>query len=168
MSMEQLLGTVRAFKGVLEVAPEEGGPFPEITWGDHFFYYAPDGEVPRREQPYATVVTKNHPGDTSSDLDRPGRWRLNVHAGRDAFTELTGEDPRAEPEPRDYTATDVLLPHPVYRRQGWVAIVNPGVRTGELAAGLLRRAHERAEHRARRRRADGPAEGDELPGGSGR
>ncbi len=60
-------------------------PFPEIAWGDHFFYFAPNGQVPQREQPYATIITKNYPGDTCCDLDQPGRWRLNIHVGRGAF-----------------------------------------------------------------------------------
>ncbi|WP_035295096.1 DUF6194 family protein [Actinocatenispora sera] len=153
MSMDRLLDTIRAFDGVLELAPAAGGPFPEIAWGDHFFYYAPDGQVPQREQPYATIVTKNYPDDDECDLDAPDRWRLNIHVGTAAFVELTGENPRAEATPRDRTATDVVFPHPLYRTQGWVSIVNPGERTGELAVRLLRQAHEAARRRAERRPA---------------
>ncbi|GAA1903894.1 hypothetical protein GCM10009737_00730 [Nocardioides lentus] len=153
MSMDRLLETVRTFDGVLELAPTEGGPFPEIAWGDHFFYYAPDGEVPTREQPYATFVTKDYPDDTASDLDGPGRWRLNVHVGAAAFTELTGEDPRDEPGSHDWTATDVVVPHPVYRAQGWVSIVCPDPAHDGLAVELVRRAHDDARRRAERRRA---------------
>lgn len=97
MSMEQIVQTVRAFDGVLELAPTEGSEFPEIAWGDHFFYYAPDGQIPQQVQPYATVVTKDYPGDTRCDLDPPGRRRLNIHVGRAAFTRLIGEDPRNAP-----------------------------------------------------------------------
>lgn len=145
MSMKQILDAVRGFDGVLEIAPTEGSEFPEIAWGDHFFCYAPDGKMPRRGQPYATIVTKNYPGDTRCDLDRPGRWRLNVHVGRAKFTELLGEDPRSAAASADFGATDWVLPHPVY---GWIAIVNPGARTVEGAISLLRQAHERAERRA--------------------
>lgn len=42
MSMEQILEAVRGFDGVLELAPTAGSEYPEIAWGDHFFYYAPD------------------------------------------------------------------------------------------------------------------------------
>ncbi|MEB3367619.1 DUF6194 family protein [Saccharopolyspora mangrovi] len=150
MSMEHLLTTVRTFDGVLELAPTAGGEFPEIAWGDHFFYYAPDGRVPEREQPYATFVTKNYPGDDRCDLDVPGRWRLNVHVGRDVFTELTGEDPRSGPAAGDLTATDVVFGHPLYRALGWVSIINPA-RTHALAIDLLRGAHETARQRANRR-----------------
>ncbi|MFW6774363.1 DUF6194 family protein [Nocardioides sp. CPCC 205120] len=159
MSMDDILQTVRAFDGVLELAPTEGSAFPEIAWGDHFFYFAPDGQVPQREQPYATIVTKDYPGDTASDLDRPDRWRLNIHVGAEAFVELTGEHPRAEVvAPWDHTLRDTVLPHPVYRAQAWVAIVEPGARTRELAVRLLRRAHVDAERRAERRRRDAPPE----------
>ena len=77
MSLDELLATIRTFEGVLELAPTEGGPYPPIAWGDHFFYYAPDGGVPQNQQPYATVVTKDYPDDDACGLDDPGRWRLN-------------------------------------------------------------------------------------------
>ncbi|WP_433607826.1 DUF6194 family protein [Prescottella agglutinans] len=150
MSMEQLLGTIRTFDGVLELAPGAGSAFPEIAWGDHFFYYAPDGRVPQREQPYATIVTKDYPDDALCDLDHPDRWRVNIHVGTDAFLDLTGENPRDRGTPRDYTTTDAVLPHPVYRARGWVSIVNPGARTHALATRLLRRAHDDAKRRAMR------------------
>ncbi|MFC5727800.1 MULTISPECIES: DUF6194 family protein [Nocardioides] len=153
MSMDRLLETIRAFDGVLELAPDEGSAFPEIAWGDHFFYYSPSGQVPAREQPYATIVTKNYPGDALCDLDHPDRWRLNIHVGTNAFLELTGESSRALTTPWDYAAADVVLPHPVYRAQGWVSIVNPGRRTHVLATDLLRQAHEDARRRADRRSA---------------
>lgn len=152
MSMERILETVRTFEGVLELAPAAGSEFPEIAWGDHFFYYAPDGSVPERQQPYATIVTKDYPDDTLCNLDTPDRWRLNIHVGRSEFVKLTGEDPRAEPGSWDYAATDIVLPHPVYRAQGWVSIVNPGERTHTQATRLLRSAHEDARRRTLTRR----------------
>lgn len=151
MSMDELLATIRAFDGVLELAPDERGAFPAIAWGDHFFYYAPDGQVPTREQPYATIVTKNYPDDVVSGLDEPDRWRLNIHVGTDTFIELVGEDPRSEARTWDHAATDLVCPHPVYRGQGWVSIVNPSERTHGLAVRLLRQAHEAARRRAARR-----------------
>lgn len=146
--MDQLLRKVRALDGVLELAPREGSDYPEVAWGDHFFYYAPDGVVPQRQQPYATIVTKNYPDDRSSDLDRPGRWRLNIHVGRDAYVGLIGQRPREEPDAElAYDAVDTVLPHPLYRTQGWIAIVNPGERTSALALRLLGEAHRRAAER---------------------
>lgn len=153
MSMEQILVAVRGFDGVLELAPAEGSAFPEIAWGDHFFYYAPDAQVPQHEQPYATIVTKNYPGDTLCHLDPSGRWRLNIHVGRTVFTQLISEDPQAKTSPVDFTAVDTVLPHPVYRAQGWVSIINPSSDTLSLAIRLLREAHDDAKRRAIRRRS---------------
>jgi Family of unknown function (DUF6194) len=163
MTMDQILEAIRGFDGVLELAPAEGSAFPEIAWGDHFFYYAPDGQVPQREQPYATILTKNYPDDSSCDLDRPDRWRLNIHVGRSAFIELVGDDPRASPAVADFTAVDTLLPHPVHREQGWISIVNPDAQTHALAVRLLREAHNAARRRASRRKPTVPAR-DTKPG----
>ncbi|SFM74002.1 DUF6194 family protein [Pimelobacter simplex] len=149
MSMDQILQTLRSLDGVLELAPGPGSAFPELAWGDHFFYYAPDGRLPEREQPFATVVTKDYPDDTGSALDPPGRWRLNIHAGRGALAALASDPDRADPT--DHAAADVVLPHPVYGAQGWVAVVNPGERTRSLVARLLRQAHADAVRRTERR-----------------
>ena len=54
---------------MLELAPEAGSDHPEISWGDYFFYYAPDGKIPRNRQPYATIITKNYPDDIQSRLE---------------------------------------------------------------------------------------------------
>jgi hypothetical protein len=150
MNMHELLETVRAFDGVLELAPIEGSEFPEIAWGDHFFYFAPDGEVPKGIQPYATIVTKDYPDEPESGLDPADRWRVNIHVGKTVFTELTGEDPRHFSS-RDFSVADVIMPHPVYGSRGWIAVVNPGAQTAPTVVNLLRAAHESAKRRAIRR-----------------
>lgn len=150
MTIDDIVALIGSFDGSLDLAPVEGGPFPEIAWGDHFFYYAPDGQVPQREQPYATIVTKNYPDDADCDLDRPDRWRLNIHVGSAAFTELTGQDPRSTQSSEAAFEVDTVIPHPVYRRQGWVSVITPGPRTESLVVDLLGQAHRDAERRAAR------------------
>ncbi len=149
-SMDRIIETVRAFDGVLVLEPRPGDGTPEIAWGDAFFYYAPDGQVPTTVQPYGTVVTKNYPDDTSCDLDRPGRWRVNVHVGRERARDLVG----GEVASGDVEA-DVLLPHPVYGELGWVCVVDPADRTMPQVLDLLREAHDDARRRYERRRARG-------------
>ncbi|KHJ72918.1 MULTISPECIES: DUF6194 family protein [Rhodococcus] len=142
MTMEQILAQIRSFSGVLELAPQDGSGLPEISWGDHFFYYAPDGEIPHKRQPYATIVTKNYPNDGDSRLDEPGRWRMNVHAGTQLFTELLGYPPRSvDPSTIDFAEADVFIPHPLYGSLGWVAVVEPGERTTPRLLEVLRDAH---------------------------
>ncbi len=146
MGMDEILGAIRALDGVLETAPREGDDAPPIAWGDHFFYYSPDGTVPQRTQPYATIVTKDYPDDTQSDLDAEGRWRLNIHVGSAKARELVGDGGE-----RDFSEADVILPHPVYGSLGWVAVVNPGDRTRATVLKLLHDAHDDERRRVARR-----------------
>jgi hypothetical protein len=151
MSMQQIIDAVRGFEGALVFVPELGSESPEIAWGDAFFYFAPDGRMPPNTQPYGTIVTKDYPDDTASDLDPEGRWRVNIRVDRATFVELTGEEPRRLVKPRDFAAADVVNPHPVYGALGWVAVVVPGARTTDLVIDLLRRAHRAARARTERR-----------------
>src|SRR3954469_16602122 len=70
---------------------------------------------------FATIVTTDeHDMGTPSNLSRPGVFRLNIGVGKATFERLVGEmdDP-------DYAAPDTVVPHPVYAKQRWVAILNP-------------------------------------------
>ena len=144
MSIEEIEEFLRALEGVLALKPVPGDGSPEISWGDAFFYYAPGGVVPKT-QPFATVVTKDYPGYETSRLNRPGAFRLNIAAGKDAFVRWTGHEPR-EPD-----AADSLMAHPVYGGLGWLAVVNPGARTETAVRELLRTAHDLTRTRQRRR-----------------
>jgi hypothetical protein len=156
LSIDQIIGAVRDLKGSLVVAPAVGDPdFPELAWGDAYFYYAPDGEMPRTVQPYGTIVTKNYPDDTASDLDPAGRWRVNIHVDRATFRELLGSAANGgamSQEPVDPATPDVVLPHPVYGSASWIAVVTPGTRTADTVLRLLREAHAAARARFERRR----------------
>jgi len=103
---------------------------------------------PRHWPNFATIVTTDeHDMGTPSDLARPGVFRLNVGVGKATFERLVGD--MAEP---DYAALDRILPHPVYAKQRWIAILNPSRRSfDEVVKPLLDEAHERlARPRARR------------------
>lgn len=105
--------------------------------GDVFAIYDPRGDLPpRRQMPWATVVTSDNPYDDTSQLDRPGLFRLNIGLTRDRFTELV--HPAREHDP---TALDVFFPHPLYGPQHWVCVINPR-ETWPAARNLLVEAHE--------------------------
>ncbi len=96
---------------------------------------------------FATIVTTDeHDMGTPSDLARPGVFRLNIGVGRDTFERLVGGQ-----EAPDYAALDRILPHPVYARQRWIAILNPTRDTFERdLKPLIIEAHDRlAAQRAR-------------------
>lgn len=158
--MEQILSEVRTYDGLLELAPTRRSQHPEISWGDYFFYYAPDGQVPRNRQPYATIVTKDYPGDAESRLDAADRWRLNIHVGAQTFAGFLGYPPEEIDESEvDYSTTDTFLPHPLYGAYGWVCVVNPGNETIERALEALHPAHLADRRRVERRQG----RGEDLP-----
>jgi hypothetical protein len=151
MREAEIIEYVERLGDVVALRPTPGDGTPEIAWGDTFFYYSPDGSVPQG-QPFATIVTKDYPGDERSRLDRDGAFRVNVAAGRDPFVRALGSQP-GEPLPPDADPSqdDVLLPHPVYGALAWVAVVNPGPCTEALLRDLLRTAHALARGRRERR-----------------
>jgi hypothetical protein len=89
---------------------------------------------------FATIVT-GEAFDNGSNLSRPGVFRLNIGAlSRETFHRLVG----GVSEP-DFTELDRLLPHPVYGKQRWVAILNPSARSfEEIVKPLIAEAHDRA------------------------
>ncbi|WP_337026766.1 DUF6194 family protein [Microbacterium sp. LB16] len=142
--MQEIIDSVRGLDGALVLTPEKGSAFPELSWGDAYFSYAPDGRMPDRTQPYGTVITKDYPDDASSGLDAPGRFRVNIHVGRDRAAELVTAS-------GDPGAADVFHAHPLYGASGWVCVILPAERTSTAVLDLLREAHEAARSRAERR-----------------
>ena len=95
---------------------------------------------------FATIVTTDeHDMGQPSKLSRPGVFRLNIATRKETFQRLVGgtENP-------DYSALDVVLPHPVYAKELWGLSSEP-----HLAD--LRRAGQEAHRRLLR------APGSRLP-----
>ncbi len=140
------------FEGVdVEVGSREGGA-PEIAWGDTFFIYDPDRNLEGAgRMPFATIVTKDYGDfDSASNLNREGVFRLNIGVGRETYQSLFPSDAG-----HDFTAFDVLMPHPVYRRNHWVCVLNPGEATFHSLEPLLAEAYEIAVKRLGRKRRSG-------------
>ncbi|WP_406149469.1 DUF6194 family protein [Streptomyces sp. NBC_01012] len=150
MTIDEIIEFMEGLDGVLTVRPAPGDGSPEISWGDVFFFHAPDAVVPRATQPFATIVTKNYPGDERSRLDRPDAFRVNIAAGKEAFETWTGHAP-GEPVPDDDPGViDTVCAHPVYGSAAWLAVVNPGPRTEAVVRRLLLEAHDLARTRRER------------------
>ncbi|WP_208729757.1 DUF6194 family protein [Corallococcus exercitus] len=98
------------------------------------FFFAGD----ERQHPFATIVTRDTELDHHSRLDRPGVFRLNLCVGKDSFQKLFPElDPNV-----DFTALDVLLPHPVHARMFWLSVLNPSHETFYVLRPYLREAYD--------------------------
>jgi len=151
MNIHDIIEHVTALGGVLTLQPQSGDGTPEIAWGDVFFYYAPDGQLPKT-QPFATIVTKDYPDEPGSGLDRADAFRLNIFAGAAEFRSVTGREPREQTPPDiDPSTPDVFIPHPVYGHLAWLAVVNPAENTSSKALELLDSAHRAARARYQRR-----------------
>jgi hypothetical protein len=48
---------------------------------------------------------------------------------------------------------DEVIPHPVYGKQGWVCVLNPGPATADKVRDLLSEAHSNEQARYDKRRA---------------
>jgi hypothetical protein len=148
MTHASIVELLTGWDGVLVLTPSPGDGSPEIAWGDTFFYYAPDGVVPTAVQPFATIVTKDYPGDASSNLDREGVYRVNIHPSRASFEEWAADD-------ADPAEPDRIVRHPVYGDLGWLAAVTPAERSLATVRELLREAYDADRARYLRRRSAG-------------
>jgi hypothetical protein len=106
---------------------------------------------------FATIVwTDEHDEGAPSNLGREGVYRVNVGVDRETFQRMVGGT--ADP---DYAAFDRFVPHPVYAKQRWISVLNPGHATvrDELMP-LITAGHDRL---AARRKTDEsvPEEGSE-------
>lgn len=145
----QLIGT---FEGVVIQQPREGDGTPELAWGDAFFYYSPGGSIPTATQPFATIVTKNYPGDELSELNRTDAFRVNVVAGKQKFEEILGVPPRDAAYAAQADTDDVLAAHPQYGAAGWLSVVNPSAQAETQLRELMESAYRVAKNRYERRR----------------
>jgi hypothetical protein len=127
--------------------------------GDWFLFYDPDGlTIPEERFPFLTVVTGDR-YDAASRLDRDARtYRVNLGVDREAYEERLGTAPRQAAGYEvldagvDYTATDVLMPHPFYAPLHWVCVVDPAERVRKDLAALVDSAYALAARRYANRR----------------
>ena len=130
--------------------------------GDWYLFYDPDRvTVPEQRYPFCTLMNGDrYDGASNHDRDEAA-YRVNLGLDKRGYEELFGPAPREAAgydvidTGFDYTATDVVIPHPFYAPLHWVCVVNPGDRTCSALGDLLQRAYEiaqRAHDNSRRRR----------------
>lgn len=123
--------------------------FPEVetqeNFGYTFFFYQSE-----RVMPFATLITADNEYDTISNLNRPGVYRLNIGISRATFQALFGSQ-KIDPSQYNFTACDVLMPHPDYAPQNFVCVLSPGAAILEQVKQLLAEAYEIAVTRFNRR-----------------
>jgi uncharacterized protein DUF6194 len=123
--------------------------FPEVetttNFGYTFFFHGSD-----RMQPFATLISSDYDYDNISNLNRPGVFRLNIGVSRETFQSLFGTA-KVDVNNYDFTALDVLMPHPEYAPQNFICVLSPSETTFERVRVLLAEAYDIAVRRSIRR-----------------
>lgn len=122
--------------------------FPDVetteAFGYTFFFYKTE-----RKLPFATLANSDNEYDRISNLDRPGVFRLNIGISRESFQSLFGTA-KVDVNDYDYTALDVIMPHPEYAPQNFICVLSPGEVTWERVRSLLAEAYDIAVRRYNR------------------
>lgn len=122
--------------------------FPEAeatdSYGYTMFFYRSD-----RQLPFATLIAADTEYDRISNLDRPGVFRLNIGVSRQTFQALFGSD-KVDVDSYDFTALDVIMPHPDYARQHFICVLSPSEATFERILPMLAEAYKKAMSRVNR------------------
>ncbi len=119
--------------------------FPEVesqeAYGYTMFFYRSD-----RVLSFATLISSDYEWDHISNLNRPGVYRLNIGVSKQTFESLFGAA-QAEACGYDFTALDVIMPHPEYARQHYICVLSPSEATFERLRPMLAEAYQIAARR---------------------
>jgi hypothetical protein len=123
--------------------------FPEvettINFGYIFFFHRSDHKLP-----FATIASSDNEYESISHLDRPGVFRLNIGVSKQTFQSLFGTA-KVDVSSYDFTALDVIMPHPDYAQQNFICVLSPSEATFERVRVLLAEAYDIAVRRYNRR-----------------
>lgn len=122
------------------------------SWGEKGIFYNPDSKL-KRGIYTLTIKEKDGENDRSSRLDRKGIFRVNLGVRKDTFVQMFGPVPKRPDKggivnmEYDFTATDQIIPHPVYAWMGWICVLNPSEQTFERLKPLILEAYEYAKEK---------------------
>jgi hypothetical protein len=120
--------------------------YPDVEtlqqFGYQFFFYRSE-----RMHAFATIAASAEDYDHQvSKLDRPGIYRLNMGIGKDSFQAMFGKE-KVDTSKWDYTAANVIMPHPDYSAQRFVCVLSPTGDTLDKVHALLGEAYALAKSR---------------------
>ena len=127
------------------------------SWGESGIFYNPNNAL-KRGIYVITVKEKDGDNDKSSDLNRQNIYRVNIGVRKNTFLKLFGTIPARPAKggivdmPFDFTATDKLLPHPVYAWMSWICVLNPSAETFENLKPLIEEAYKYAKEKYLKRK----------------
>jgi len=119
--------------------------FPEVEtlndYGYDMFFYKSD-----RKLSFATLISSDYEYDNISNLNRPEVFRLNIGTSKQTFQSLFGKD-KVNFKDYDFTALDVIMPHPEYAQYNFICVLSPSDKTFEKVRSLLAEAYDIAIRR---------------------
>jgi hypothetical protein len=119
--------------------------FPKVettqAYGYDMFFYGPD-----RKLSFATLISSDYDHDHISNLNRPGVYHLNIGVSKQTFQGLFGTD-EVNVRDYDYTALDVIKPHPEYAQYHYLCVLSPSDETFDKIRSLLAEAYDIAARR---------------------
>jgi len=117
-----------------------------VNFGYTFFFYRDD-----HMHAFATIASTGNEYEKISNLDRPGVYRLNIGLSRESFKTMFGEG-KIDTSKYDFTALDVIMPHPDYSSQHFICVLSPSETTfEEKIKPMLADAYEVAKERYEKR-----------------
>jgi hypothetical protein len=131
---------------VADVCDQFDGVVPKASFGETSLFYNP-GQVLPNGVHFCTIKEHDSANDKSSNLDREQVFRLAIGLARDSYQRLFGARPGRPAKggvvetDDDFTALNVLMPHPIYAWMGWAQILSPTIDTYTEVFPLIRGAH---------------------------
>lgn len=117
-----------------------------VNLGYTFFFYRDD-----RMHAFATIASTGNEYEKISNLDRPGVYRLNIGVSRETFQAFFGTK-KINTSDYDFTALDVIMPHPDYSSQHFLCVLSPSEETFEKIRPMLTEAYDISMKRYNRRK----------------
>jgi len=119
--------------------------FPKVEtttdYGYNMFFYSSD-----RKLSFATLISSDYEYDHISNLNRLGVYRLNIGVSKQTFQSLFGTND-VNINDYDFTALDVIMPHPEYAQYHFICVLSPSAETFEEIRPLLAEAYDIAARR---------------------
>jgi hypothetical protein len=126
------------------------------SWGEKGIFYNPNNAL-KRGVYVLTIKDKDGDHDKSSMLYRDNVYRVNVGLKKATFLQRFHTLPKRPNAGEivamdfDFTALDVIMPHPVYAWMGWVCLLNPSRQTFEAFIPLIQESYAFAKEKFSKR-----------------
>lgn len=126
------------------------------SWGERGIFYNPSERL-KRGVYVLTVKEKDGENDRGSMLDRETIFRINIGLRKETFIRHFGPVPKRPAAGQmvemdfDFTALDVVMPHPIYAWMGWVCVLNPSEKTFLEFETMILESYEYAKEKFSKR-----------------